>query len=263
MRTVAVLPGGPFSGNRRKEIENLLARLEILEDTVVLPGMEEVEYGRFVAGSSVLVGSKVGGSRMAYVSGYSSGWLFTTSRKFFPEEKTLSGELELKPSPYRVEVDTPGSGLLELPGYRLGNGILILYAKPGYEFVLPRDTLTVERGEEYVRLSLRPLENGLEGKVRGYLKKPLYTAVVLRGKAVGDILFYQDKPGEFRYRFIEEPLLIVSHEKDLSPQAFQRAMNGFIGLSGHGEFTLRLEVGKAREEMRFTVEPSESGIKAR
>lgn len=256
MQTVAVLPRGPFSKGRKKAIERTLSGVEVLDNAAVLPESEEVEYGRFVAGSSVLVGGKVGGSRLTYVSGYSSGWLFNTSRKFFPRKSGVSAELELEPATYRMEIDTPGSGLLELPGYRLKNGVLLLYTTPGYRFVMPKESMTLETKDGYVQLSLKLLEKGMEGRVEQYPDKKRYVSVVLRGKSVGDILFYQEESGRFGYEFLKEPTLIVSHEKVLSPQALQRAMNGFIGLSGHGEFTLILEAGKAREEMEFTVEPT-------
>ncbi|WP_297070600.1 hypothetical protein [Thermococcus sp.] len=258
MRTLTITPRGPFSGGVKRAIQEVLDAMEILDNAVVFPRSIEAEYGSFMAGSSVLIGTKMGGGRGSYVNSYTSGWLFNTSRKFTPQEKVPSSELPFSPAPYRLEIDTPGSGMIELPGYRLRNGILLLYTTPSYEFRFPGDVLTVGGLEDYAQLSVKTLENGFEGEVTPSLKKGKYVEVAVRGKAVEDIAFFKEGPGTFTYEFLKEPLLMVSHERVLSPQKLQKAMDGFIGLSGHGEFSLILRMGrKSSKEMKFTVELGE------
>ncbi len=253
MRILTVNPRGPFSGGIKRAIREVLDAVEITDNAIVFPENLKAEYGTFMAGSSVLIGTKMGGSRGSYVNSYTSGWLFSTSRRFTPQENVFSSELPLSPVPYRVEIDTPGSGIIEIPGYRLENGVLLLYTTPSYEFRFPSDVLTAGGLEDYAQLSLKPLRNGFEGEVSLSLKKGGYAEVAIRGKVVEDIAFFKEEPGTFTYEFIREPLLIVSHERILSPQGFQKEMDGFIGLSGHGEFSLTLKVGKSEEKMAFSV----------
>ncbi|WP_297436229.1 hypothetical protein [Thermococcus sp.] len=144
--------------------------------------------------------------------------------------------------------------MIELPGYRLRNGVIILYTKPSYEFNFQGDVLTAGDVEDYAQLSLKPLENGFRGEVTMGLKKGKYVEVAVRGKLVEYIAFFEEEPGTFTYEFLKEPLLIVSHEKALSPQGLQKALDGFIGISGHGKFSVVLRVGKSAKEMMFRVE---------
>ncbi len=253
MKTLTVTPWNPFSGGIKRAIHEVLDTVETLDNTVVFPKNLKAEYGTFMAGSSVLIGRKMGGSAGSYINSYTSGWLFSTSRKFIPRENVLSSELLISPAPYRLEIDTPGSGIMEVPGYRLENGVLLLYTTPSYEFRYPSDVLTIGGLEDYAQLSLKPLRDGFEGEVNLSLKKGGYAEVAIRGKAVEDIAFFKEESSAFTYEFIREPLLIVSHEKVLSPQGLQKAMGGFIGLSGHGEFSLRFRVGKSKEKMVFSV----------
>ncbi len=263
MRVITVTPRGPFSKRIKQSIQGVLDYVEILDNAVVFPEEVEAEYGTFTAGSSVLVGTKMGGGRGSYVNSYTSGWLFNTSRKFTPQRRVSSSELPVLPVTYRIEVDTPGSGMIELPGYRLRNGLLLLYTTPSYEFRFQGDVLTVGDVEDYAQLSLKPLENGFRGEVTLSLKKEKYVEVAVRGKFVEYIAFFEEEPGTFTYEFMKEPLLVVSHEKVLSPQGLQKALGGFIGLSGHGEFSLVLRVGKSTKEMMFRVEPGENRMEIR
>ncbi|KUH33247.1 hypothetical protein APY94_06945 [Thermococcus celericrescens] len=205
---------------------------------------------RFNAASSVWIGPRIGGRGSKY---YTSGWLFNTSRKFVPEKSVLSSELPLTPEEYRVELDVPGSGRIELPGYRLKNGVLFLYITPSYRFLFPSDVMTAGGLEDYAHVSLKPSENGFAGEIGLSLRKAGYAEVAIEGKMVEDIVFFDGEPGKFSYRFIDEPVLIISHEKVLGPPKLQKALNGLTIVSGHGKFVLRLRVGKAKEEMGFTV----------
>ncbi|NJF24980.1 hypothetical protein [Thermococcus sp. Bubb.Bath] len=69
-----------------------------------------------------------------------------------------------------------------------------------------------------------------------------------------DVIFLGDEPGKFSYNFINEPVLIVSHEKILSPQDLQKALGLTSIVSGHGGFTLRLSVGRKKKGVEFLVE---------
>lgn len=250
MRILTISRGRFFSGRARKLVEEISGRIEVLENAVLFPESVEAEYGRFNAASSVWIGPRIGWRSSKY---YTSGWLFNTSRKFVPEKALFSSELPLTPAEYRLELDVPGSGRIELPGYRLKNGVLLLHITPSYRFTFPRDVMTAGDVEDYAMVSLKPSENGFAGEVSLSLKKAGYAEVAIEGKMVEDILFFDDEPGKFTYRFIDEPVLVVSHEKLLDPPKLQRAMKGLTIVSGHGKFTLRLSVGKAREEMEFTV----------
>jgi hypothetical protein len=250
MRTLTISGGRFFSSRVRKLVEEVSRKIEVAENAILFPERVEAEYGRFNAASSVLLGPRIGARGSKY---YTSGWLFNTSRKFVPEEGVLSSELPLVPARYRVELDVPGSGRIELPGYRLKNGVLLLYITPSYRVTFPGDVLETGNLEDYAQVSLKPLENGFEGEITLNLQKAEYADLLLIGKIMEDIVFFGSEQGRFTYEFIKEPMLIISHEKVLSPQGLQKAMSGFIGLSGHGKFTLRLSVGKAREEMDFSV----------
>jgi hypothetical protein len=250
MRTITALPRGPLSGGIRKAVNKVLSEVEILDNAVVFPENVEADYGTFKASSSVLIGLKTGGR---WSGTYLSGWFFSTLRKFLPRENVLSSELPIKPSVYRVEIDVPGSGILELPGYRLKNGVLLLYITPNYEFNFPSDVIDAGGLEDYAQLSIMPLENGFKGELRTSLKSAEYVAISLKGKLVEDLLFFGGNPGSFTYSFIGDPTLVISHEKVLSPQGLQKEMGGFAGLSGYGDFELKLKVGKSRKTMSFMV----------
>ncbi|NJE60244.1 hypothetical protein [Thermococcus sp. 21S7] len=250
MKILTVVGGRFLPGRVRKLVEEISGRIEVLENALLFPESVKAEYGRFNAASSVLIGPRIGGRGSRY---YTSAWLFDTSRKFVPEKSVLSSELPLTPAEYRLELDVPGSGRIELPGYRLKNGVLLLYITPSYRFTFPSDVMTAGNLEDYAQVSLKPLENGFEGEVSPSLRKADYADLSLVGKMVEDIVFFGDEPGRFTYEFLSEPILVVSHEKILDPPKLQKAMNGLSKVSGHGKFTLRLSVGKAREEMEFKV----------
>ncbi|WP_297500957.1 hypothetical protein [Thermococcus sp.] len=252
MELLAVLPRGPFSWGVKRTLNDLVSKVEVSDNAIVLPQGVEAQFGVFRSVSSVLLGSKVqtggpGGSPV-----YLSGWLFNTSREFSPDQRVVSGELPLRSSPYRVEISPSGAGLIELPGYRVRNGVVILYITPEYRFHFPREVLNAGDFENYAQLSLKPLENGFHGTIDMNLRRG-YAEVIVGGRVVEDQVFLDEKSGDFTYRFIENPLLVISHEKTLSPQGLQKALKGFIGLSGHGDFTMRLKVGKHKDEMTFSV----------
>lgn len=252
MKIIAVSHGRLFSGRTGNLVKTMLESAEFLENTILLPEGMKAEYGRFVAVSSVLFGPRMGRGQ----SGYTSGWLFNTSRRFVPEREVASSELPLTPAEYRMEIDIPGSGKLELPGYRLQNGVLLLYTTPRYRFVFSRDVLTAGGLEDYAQLSITPLEAGFRGRIDVQLSRAEYAEVSLRGARVEDQVFIGDKSGEFTYEFLKEPLLIVSHEKLLDPPRLQKALSVVSILSGHGKFELLMRVGKAEEKMEFSVELS-------
>ncbi len=251
MKVLTVSKGRFFSGRTQKLVEDIVQRIEVMENLVVFPHNIEAEYGLFRASSSVLLGPKIGAKGSRY---YTSGWLFNTFRKFLPKRNILSSELPLIPAEYRLELDVPGSGLIKLPGYRLKNGILLLYIIPSYRFQFPSDSITVGDLEDYAQLLIKPLETGFEGEVSLNLQKADYVNVAIRGKMVEDIIFFGDKPERFTYEFLNEPFLIVSHEKILDPPKLQKALNDLTFVSGHGDFMLKLEIGKTKEEMEFSVE---------
>jgi len=250
VRVVKVLGKGPFSAKVNRFVEETAFSLKVFEDSVVFEKTVKAEFGVFKAASSVLLGPKIGVRGSKY---YTSGWLFSTSRKFLPEKRVLSSELSLVSHEYRIEIDVPGSGLMELPGYRLKNGVLLLYTTPKYVFSFPSDVLSAGSMEDYAQLSIRPLESGFEGELTFNLVKADYVSLDLLGELVGDQVFFGSEPGRVKYEFLSEPLLVVSHEKSLDVPKLQKALGLVSLLSGHGDFTLRLEVGKAKEEMRFSV----------
>ena len=250
MKVVKILGRGPFSAKANRFVEKTVSAMEVLEDSLVFGEAVEAEFGVFKAASSVLLGPKVGARGSRY---YTSGWLFSTSRKFLPEKRVLSSELSLVSHEYRLEIDVPGSGLMELPGYRLKNGVLLLYITSRYEFSFSSDALSAGDMEEYAQLSIKPLDSGFEGELTFNLVKAEYVSLDLLGELVGDQIFFGSEPGRVKYEFLSEPLLVVSHEKSLDVPKLQKALGLVSLLSGHGDFTLRLEVGKAKEEMRFSV----------
>ena len=250
MKVLQVLGRGPFSTKANRLVEKTVSAMEVLEDSLVFGESVEAESGVFKAASSVLLGPKVGARGSRY---YTSGWLFNTSRKFVPGERVLSSELPLVPREYRLEIDVPGSGLMRLPGYRLKNGVLLLYITPKYVFRFPSDVLSAGSMEDYAQLSLKPLEDGFEGELTFNLVKAEYVSIDLLGELIGDQVFFGSEPGRVKYEFLSEPLLVVSHEKSLDVPKLQKVLGVVSLLSGHGDFTLRLEVGKAKGEMRFSV----------
>ncbi|GAB6101497.1 hypothetical protein JCM16138_07200 [Thermococcus atlanticus] len=250
MKIIAVSRGGLFSGRVKNLVETMLERAEFLENTVLLGDSIKAEYGKFTAVSSVLLGSRMGRGQ----SGYISGWLFNTFRRFVPEREVVSSELPMTPAEYRMEIDMPGSGKLELPGYRLHNGVLLLYITPSYRFVFSRDVLTAGGLEDYAQLSITPLEAGFRGRLDIQLSRAEYAEVGLRGERVEDQIFIGDKSGEFTYEFLKEPLLIISHERLLDPPKLQKALNLVSILSGHGKFELFMRIGKSEENMELSVE---------
>ena len=250
MKLVTVSSGGLLSGKAKRLVEDTITAVEVLENSVVFREPVEAEFGVFKAASSILFGPRIGARGSKY---YTSGWLFNTSRKFTPLERVNGTELRIEPREYRIEIDVPGSGLMELPGYRLKNGVLLLYVTPRYNFSFPSDVLSAGDLEDYAQLSIKPLENGFEGELAVNLVKAEYVSLDLVGELVADQIFFGSEPGKVKYEFLSEKLLIVSHEKVLDVPKLQKALGLVSIVSGHGDFVLKLEVGKSREEMRFSV----------
>ena len=251
MRILTIQGGRFLKSGARRLVENALKNVEIIENSLVFSEPVKAEYGLFKASSSVILGPKVGNHGFGY---YTSGWLFNTARAFLPARKVNSSELPLIPARYRIELDIPGSGIMELPGYRLENGVVFLYITPSYSFNFPMKSLTIGDPENYVQLSVIPSEAGFDGRVSFSLRKTESVGVSVRGKAVEDIIFLGDEPGGFSYSFMDEPVLVVSHEKVISPQDLQKALGVTSTLSGHGDFTLQLSMGRKKKEVKFSVE---------
>jgi len=250
MKVVKVFGRGLLSMKTKRLVEEKTETFEILEDSVVFQEAIEAEFGVFKATSSVVLGSRIGARGFRY---YTSGWLFNTSRKFLSEKRVLSSELPLVPREYHLEIDVPGSGLMELPGYRLKNGVLLLYITPRYTFSFPSDVLNAGDLKDYAQLSIKPLENGFEGTITSNLEKADYVSLEIMGKIVEDQIFFGSESGKVKYEFLPEKLLIISHEKTLDVPKLQKALEVVSIVSGHGDFVLRLKVGKAGKEMRFSV----------
>ena len=250
MKLVTVSGGGLLSGKVKRLVEETIAAVEVLENYVVFREPVEADFGVFKAASSILLGPRIGAKGSRY---YTSGWLFSTSRKFVPGERVNGAELRIEPREYRLEIDVPGSGLMELPGYRLKNGVLLLYITPRYAFSFPSDLLSAGDLEDYAQLSIKPLENGFEGDLSVNLVKADYAGLDLVGELVEDQIFFGSEPGKVKYEFLSEKLLIISHEKLLDVPKLQKALGLASIVSGHGKFTLRLSVGKVGEEMEFSV----------
>ncbi|WP_456424041.1 hypothetical protein [Thermococcus sp.] len=250
MKVVKVFGRGLLSMKAKRLVEEIIENFEIREDSVVFQEAMEVEFGVFKSTSSVVLGSRIG---VRGFRDYTSGWLFNSSRKFLAEKRVFSSELPLIPREYRLEIDVPGSGLMELPGYRLKNGVLLLYITPEYTFSFSSDVLNAGDLKDYAQLSIRPLENGFEGTVIPNLEKADYISIEIVGKIVEDQIFFGSEAGKVRYEFLPEKLLIISHEKTLDVPKLQKALELVSIVSGHGNFVLRLKVGKAGKEMRFSV----------
>jgi hypothetical protein len=251
MKILTIQGGRFFKSNANHLVEEVVKDMGALENSLVFSEPIKAEYGIFKASSSVIIGPKVGNRWLSY---HTSGWLFNTSRTFLPRKSVESSELFILPAKYRLELDVPGSGLMELPGYRLGNGVVLLYIIPGYRFNFLADSLTLGDPENYVQLSINPSEAGFEGEVSLSLRKAEDVGVSIKGRIVEDVIFLGDESGKFSYNFISEPIIIVSHERILSPQNLQKALGVTSIVSGHGSFTLRLSMGRRRKDVEFSVE---------
>jgi len=168
--------------------------------------------------------------------------LLSVSRKFREEEETTSRELFLEPEEYRVEVDVSGAGRLELPGFRLDNGILILYITPNYVFQFPQGSIAIYGSEDFVQITLTPTKFGFKGKVSPNLQDAEEVEVILKGNDTKELLFWGDEEGEFDYEFIKEPILVISHESLISPKELANALGKISLISGHGEFELETKL---------------------
>jgi len=149
--------------------------------------------------------------------------LLSVSRKFREEEETTSRELFLEPEEYRIEVDVSGAGRLEVPGFRLDNGILILYITPNYVFQFPQGSITIYGSEDFVQITLTPTKFGFKGKVSLNLEDAEEVEVILKGN-------------------IKEPILLISHESLISPKELANALGKISLISGHGEFELEAKL---------------------
>jgi len=251
MRILTIHGGRFLKGRVRHLVENALKDVEILGNSLVFSEPIKAEYGLFKASSSVIIGPKAGNRWFGY---HTSGWLFNTTRAFLPVRKVESLELPITPAEYRIELEVPGSGMIELPGYRLENGVVFLYITPSYNFNFPVKSITIGDPENYAQLSLTPFKTGFNGEISLSLRKTGSVGVSVRGKVAEDMIFLGNEPGEFSYGFIDEPVLIVSHEKIISPQDLQNALGVTSTLSGHGNFTLHLSMGRKKKDMEFSVE---------
>ncbi len=243
MKLVEVAPTNPLLRGIKKSIERRFSSLNASEDYLELPATANVSRGVFKAVSTVLFGSKGPGAGNPFIP-TSSGWLFSSSRSFTPEEPLSANELPLLKAPYRIELEPSGAGLLELPGYRFGDGTLVLYTTPSYNLKASPEFLEVWNGSDHASLHLTPTANGILGEVDLELTGAEYAEVSIAGRMVRDVVFLDSSPGRFEYRFPSERIIVVSHEKVLSPKGLQKALDGFIGVAGHGSFTLTLGVGK-------------------
>ncbi len=149
--------GGLLPGRRRK-IRELAEKIKVEGDEIIIPGVETAEFGRFTAFSRVLFGSKMLNEPF---TPYSSGIVYTTSRRF---QKERESELLMTERPYRLEIEVDGSGRIELPGYRLKDGTLLLYILPSYSFSVP-ELVSLPVDDGLVQAELRAGKVGISGRV--------------------------------------------------------------------------------------------------
>jgi len=240
LKVVKVVPINPLMRGVKKSIERRFSSLNASENYLELFTTADVSKGVFKVVSTVLFGTKY--ARNPFLPA-SSGWLFNTSRSFAPEKQLSLNEVPLTKAPYRIELEPSGAGLLELPGYRFGDGTLVLYTTPSYSLSVSPETLEIWNADDHASLHLTPTENGISGEVDLELTGAEYAEVSVAGRMVRDIAFLDSSPGSFEYRFPTERIIVVSHEKVLSPKGLQKALGGFIGVAGHGSFTVVLRVG--------------------
>ncbi len=258
MRVLAV-GGGLLKGKHTRAVKETVSGLELRGDVIEIPRIDVVDFGNFTSIDRVLIGRREGGGiSRNFVVPYASGWLYSTFRQF--KKMDERNELVMAPEGYRMEIDVSGAGKIELPGYRLGNGVLVLYVFPSYVFSLP-GAITVSDSKAFAQVSLRAEGNCLKGDVEIQKEngQSSEVRVSISTDYMNELVFWGDKSGSFSYEFMGEPLLIVSHEKILSPHGLLKVMGAPDVLSGHGEFGLRVELvrglGKmTKKETRFRVD---------
>ncbi|GEM_PF-1647500 len=235
MKVLSIAPSSKLSSFLRrklvKAVEDSSSKIEAEENQIILPKEEKAEFGTFLCLSSIIAGKHIGRT-------YYEGLMFSTSRKFEKEAEITAKELFLEPKEYRVEVDVNGAGILKLPGFRLRSGILILYILPKYIFEFSQESLTLATQEDYAQITFSPLEYGFKGDVSLSLNKAKEVRVLLRGNKAEDFLFWDNESGSFTYSFIDEPLVIISHEKLITPKDFAKTLGKISIISGHGEFEI-------------------------
>ncbi|AHF80530.1 hypothetical protein [Thermococcus paralvinellae] len=230
-----------------KAVEEFSNKIEAEENLIILPKKEKAEFGTFLCSSSIIAGKHIGRT-------YYEGLIFSTSRRFEREAEITAKELLLEPKEYRVEVDVNGAGTLKLPGFRLENGILILYILPKYIFEFSQENLTLATQEDYAQITFSPLEYGFRGEVSLSLNKAKEVRVLLKGNKAEEFLFWDNESGSFTYNFIDEPLVIISHEKLITPKEFARSLGKVSIISGHGEFGIVGEmVLPLKKEVRESI----------
>ncbi|ADT84063.1 hypothetical protein [Thermococcus barophilus] len=230
-----------------KLLKGFSSKIETEENLIILPKEEKAEFGTFLCSSTIIMGKHMRGT-------YHEGLVFSTSRRFEKEGKITVKELLLEPKECRVEVDVSGVGALKLPGFRLENGILILYILPKYIFEFSHENLTLATQEDYAQITFFPLEYGFGGEVSLSLNKAKEVRVLLRGNKAEEFLFWDHEDGSFAYNFIDESLVIISHEKFITPKEFARSLGRVSIISGHGEFEIVGEmVLSLKKEVRESI----------
>ncbi|KPU62982.1 hypothetical protein EP1X_06390 [Thermococcus sp. EP1] len=254
MRKITLVPDSKLSFLKRKtkRLVQSFSQNITLEDNIILLSKEEkIKKGTLLCSSSIVIGKRVGGKHY-------DGILFLVSRKFKEEEKITTNELPLEPKEYRVEVDVSGAGRVELPGFSLDNGILILYIFPKYVFQFPQASLMLSTSQDLAQITFNPTQFGFKGRVSLNLEDAEEVEVILKGDNTRELLFWGDEEGEFNYEFIKEPILLISHESLITPKELANAFGKASLISGHGEFEveakLKYPLKKAiRENIKFSV----------
>ncbi|NJE25149.1 hypothetical protein E3E22_00590 [Thermococcus sp. MV5] len=261
MRKIILVPDSKLSFLKRKtkRLVHSFSQNIILEDNIIiLPKEEKIKKGTLLCSSSIVIGKRVGGKHY-------DGILFSVSRKFKEEEKMTTNELPLEPKEYRVEVEVSGAGRVELPGFRLDNGILILYIFPKYVFQFSQASLMLSTSHDLVQITFNPTQFGFKGRVSLNLEDAEEVEVILKGNTTRELLFWGDEEGEFDYEFIKDPILLISHENLITPKELANAFGKASLVSGHGEFELEARLRyllkrEAKENITFSVFLNQGGI---
>ena len=254
MRKITLVPDSKLSFLKRKTkklVHSFSADITVEDNLLILPREERIKKGILLCSSSATLRRYRGGVQYG-------GMLLSVSRKFREEEETTSRELFLEPEEYRIEVEVSGAGRLEVPGFRLDNGILILYIIPNYVFQFPQGSITIYGSEDFVQITLTPTKFGFKGKVSLNLEDAEEVEVILKGNNTRELLFWGDKEGEFDYEFIKEPILLISHESLITPKELANVLGEVSLISGHGEFELETKLKyplkkDMRESIKFRV----------
>ncbi len=186
---------------------------------------------------------------------------YSTRREFIAEKSGKFDSIEIKKKKFEIAIRKNGEGTASLPCVKIAEDELkdtvICYINPSYNVKI-NGTIRVFKDTDYAEAEVKSTESGIKLFIRAKISKARKAKVKIKYKDVEELIGETRDFGEFEYRFIDEPTIIISTYDVITPRDIIKNLNRSI--SGHGKYKISLVLDMPlRKDVENSVDFEVSG----